>query len=142
MKEAVCLLLQIGDGFLSVSRRGNSNLWGLPGGKVDEGETNAEAMVRELFEETGVVSSIDSFKPIFCGVAEGEVNYLVTTYLWTDGEIKSEIKPEDGLLSGLKTEDELCDDTMSPFALYNKRVFKAKRDYTELLQMIISNNKD
>jgi 8-oxo-dGTP pyrophosphatase MutT (NUDIX family) len=28
--------------------------WGLPAGKVDSGESHEEAMVRELFEETGI----------------------------------------------------------------------------------------
>ncbi len=31
-----------------------SGLWELPGGKLDEGETSAEAMAREIQEETGL----------------------------------------------------------------------------------------
>lgn len=31
------------------------NTWGLPAGKVDEGENELEAMVREIGEETGLV---------------------------------------------------------------------------------------
>lgn len=31
----------------------NGNKWGLPAGKIEEGETTDEAAVRELFEETG-----------------------------------------------------------------------------------------
>lgn len=32
----------------------NPHTWGLPAGKVEEGETLAEAMLREVYEETGV----------------------------------------------------------------------------------------
>ena len=32
----------------------NGNKWGLPAGKVDPGENAAEAMLREIYEETGL----------------------------------------------------------------------------------------
>lgn len=42
---------------LLVQRRNppDAGLWGYPGGKIEPGETIAEAAVRELQEETGVV---------------------------------------------------------------------------------------
>jgi len=43
--------------------------WGLPAGKIDEGENEVEAMRRELQEETGLE------------VAEQELNYLVSYYV-------------------------------------------------------------
>ena len=39
------------------------NTWGVPAGKVEEGETALEAMVRELREETGYVA--DTLSPTF-----------------------------------------------------------------------------
>jgi mutator protein MutT len=34
-------------------RKSQGNLWGIPGGKIDKGETPLEAVVREIKEETG-----------------------------------------------------------------------------------------
>lgn len=39
---------------LGVSRKDNHKLFGLPGGKVDDGETLYDAMVREVKEETNI----------------------------------------------------------------------------------------
>jgi ADP-ribose pyrophosphatase YjhB (NUDIX family) len=42
------------DGHLLLSRRGDLNVWALPGGRLDSGERIAQAAARETFEETGV----------------------------------------------------------------------------------------
>ena len=56
MKSAVCVFIRNSEGkILAVSRRNDPNNWGLPGGKVDPGETLEAAAVREVFEETGLV---------------------------------------------------------------------------------------
>ena len=58
MRQAVCALI-IEDGkTLAVSRKDNPNDFGLPGGKVDDNESLEEALIREVFEETGYVIEI------------------------------------------------------------------------------------
>lgn len=54
MRNAAVMLI-IKDGLiLAVSRRYDKTKFGLPGGKVEPGETTGAAAVRETFEETGV----------------------------------------------------------------------------------------
>lgn len=50
-------LVYDGAGRLLLVRRANepgSGLWSVPGGRVEAGETDAEALVREMAEETGL----------------------------------------------------------------------------------------
>ncbi|MBO0806590.1 MAG: NUDIX domain-containing protein [Nocardiopsaceae bacterium] len=45
------------DGRLLLIRRGHEpskGLWSLPGGRIEDGETDAEALIREIAEETGL----------------------------------------------------------------------------------------
>jgi 8-oxo-dGTP pyrophosphatase MutT (NUDIX family) len=44
------------DGRVLLGRRSDTGNWGLPGGIIDPGEEPADAAVREIFEETGVIA--------------------------------------------------------------------------------------
>jgi 8-oxo-dGTP diphosphatase len=46
-------------GQILLGRRSDDGSWGLPAGAVDPGEQPAEAVLREIYEETGVVAEID-----------------------------------------------------------------------------------
>lgn len=54
-KHSVCALVTNGDLILSVSRKGDYENIGLPGGKREFGETEVQAVLRELKEETGAL---------------------------------------------------------------------------------------
>lgn len=75
---AVC----IRDGRLLLIRRGRGVLigsWSLPGGHVEHGEMLADAVVRELREETGMVGTVTAL----CGIAErvsGRHHYVILDY--------------------------------------------------------------
>jgi mutator protein MutT len=90
IKLAATALIYKGDIFksdlLGVSRKDNSELFGLPGGKVDPGEDTYTAMVREVFEETGLI--VIRAIPLFF---REEVGFLAVVYLVTEwcGEVST-----------------------------------------------------
>lgn len=47
------------DGRVLLGRRSDTGNWALPGGIIDPGEEPADAAVREIFEETGVIAVPD-----------------------------------------------------------------------------------
>lgn len=67
MKRAVCVLITNPDTgeILVVSRKDNPNSFGLPGGKIDPGETPEEAICRETLEETGLTINVDDLDLVF-----------------------------------------------------------------------------
>jgi 8-oxo-dGTP diphosphatase len=58
-------------GRLLLARRGDNGRWSLPAGMVDPGEQPSDAVVREVFEETGVRVTIEGL----AGVATHPVEY-------------------------------------------------------------------
>lgn len=62
------------DGAVLIARRGKppaEGLWSLPGGMVELGEPVADAAVRELHEETGVVADIVGLADVVDVIAHG-----------------------------------------------------------------------
>ena len=141
MKSAVCVLIPHAHArtFLCVSRRNDNTRWGLPGGKVDPGESNLEAAIREVREETGLVLDAAQLEPLYCDVLPGQGpddTFWVTTYLWQgSSDALADIQPEAGLETGWFCESALTCSGRSPFAAYNAQVFRAltRRDAASAL---------
>lgn len=117
--QAVAVILRRPDGkVLAVSRKDDPTDFGLPGGKVDPGETGDEAARRELKEETGLEAGEMRFA--YGGVCDGGshgVTYWTTTYVADfDGDIHTE---EEGVVRWVSPEVLL----RGSFGDYNRRVF-------------------
>lgn len=116
--------------FLTISRRNDTTKWGLPGGKVDAGESNIKAVQRETAEETGMIGGVGNFQPIYSARCDGETPYWVTTYLWEGYDVQLEnLVTEPGFTLRWGTREELTNPYKSPFAFYNVGVFKAFDEY-------------
>lgn len=106
-------------------------LWSLPGGKVEVGETLEQAALREVEEEVGVKAAIRGFNrhvEIFGRDAEGQVthHFVVASFVgdWLSGEPQP--GPEAGAvmwadplkLGGLATTRELGDVLRRAYAIW------------------------
>jgi 8-oxo-dGTP pyrophosphatase MutT (NUDIX family) len=138
MKPAVCVLIQNPENptqYLAISRRNDTSQWGLPGGKVDPGESNVEAVVRETYEEIGVQLDPLCLEPLFSDACPGkgpDDTYWVTTYLWTSPNQFPGLdtcNPEQGLSLTWACPQFLSATKSSPFARYNQGVFLALQRY-------------
>ncbi|MDE1569395.1 NUDIX hydrolase [Aquabacter sp. P-9] len=87
-------------------RRANppdAGLWGFPGGRMEWGETIAEAAVRELFEETGIAAAAGpAFKVLDCLDRNGDGvlvhHYLMVAVLCHPTEAQAEAQAADDAL--------------------------------------------
>lgn len=133
-KKAVCVLITNEEGkLLSVSRKDNPSDIGLIGGKVDDGESLIDAVIRETFEECGLVITKDDLYKVFfdfCG------DYSVTTYfcnkIFNESELHSD---EKGVLKFVDYKD-LLDSSNSYHQYNNKLINKIASDFPEICYKI------
>lgn len=63
-------------GRVLLSHRGDFNVWNLPGGRLDSGESLADAAAREVREETGIVPHIERLVGLYYASGWGRLTAL------------------------------------------------------------------
>lgn len=121
MNMAACVLVVNKDGdILSVSRKDDSSLWGLPGGKCEPNESMRSAAIRETLEETGHLVELSEYYyfDMECH------NFFVRTYLAKIIELDYNVIDETEIgLVAFKSRAVL-EDEKSPFYVYNRKCFE------------------
>ncbi len=119
---ATCIHVQDSNGLvLACSRRDDHTAFGMPGGKVDPGETRKQAAVRELLEETGYKVDPDSLVLVYNDICEGDVDYQCACYQVPYSAVQqvANVDPAEGVVSWVLPEVLF----RGPFAGYNKSVY-------------------
>ena len=115
-KKAACVLVFHPDGerVLAVSRKTDPNDFGMPGGKVDSGETPEEAAVRETKEETGL--DVVDLELVFDRIDAND--YITYTFIANVvGNIDTD---ESGVVKWARPEELM----RGSFSEYNTRLFQ------------------
>jgi 8-oxo-dGTP pyrophosphatase MutT (NUDIX family) len=75
IRLTVAVLLRNREGHLLLEKRRDCGLWGMPGGRVEPGESISDAAVREVFEETGFTIRVIGLRGVYSEPAGRIVSY-------------------------------------------------------------------
>lgn len=93
-------------GALLMVHKTDNNLWALPGGGVDPGESVSEAVIREVLEETGIEVSVGRLSGVYTNPRH--------VMVYDDGEVRQQFSlcfiahPRGGTLAVSKETNEVA----------------------------------
>jgi 8-oxo-dGTP pyrophosphatase MutT (NUDIX family) len=102
LMPSVAAVVRDAGGGLLLGKRADDGAWELPGGAIDPGEPPALALVREVWEETGLVVRPRRIVAVLGGAAEFRHHYPggdvaeYTVILFTAEVVRGELAPRDG----------------------------------------------
>lgn len=73
IKLGVAVAVCDGQGRLLLEKRSDCGLWGLPGGRIEPGESVREAAIREVKEETGLLVEIKRLIGVYSDPGQGRI---------------------------------------------------------------------
>lgn len=121
-KLAVVGILPVLGMFVSVSRKDDPNSLGFIGGKVDDGESIENALIRETLEETGLHVEIDTnYDTIPYSKIDGDYKVYCYVLKLKDIEHSQVSETETGLVRIVSKQD-LIEKTK--YTSYNETAFK------------------
>jgi 8-oxo-dGTP pyrophosphatase MutT (NUDIX family) len=123
MNNAACVIMINHDkNTIRVVNRPNSNLYALPGGKQEDGETIRQTAIRETLEETGIdISDVIAEHPFYVWPCIGEVNYLVHCFIALPVHSKCSQGIEPNIFSKMIPIDEFKQ--FNAFMMFNASMF-------------------
>jgi ADP-ribose pyrophosphatase YjhB (NUDIX family) len=91
VRIGVAAIVRRDDGQILLERRSDCGWWGLPGGRVEPGESITEAAVREVFEETGLTVRITGLVGLYSEPEERIVTYPDNVVHLIDAAVAAEV---------------------------------------------------
>ena len=101
---------------LLVRKRG-TDYFMQPGGKIEPTESPEEALVRELFEELGIVIDKEQLVPmgLFTDVAANELNHSLFAHMFTIRDVSLPIRPAAEIEEAIwLSADQVAANTLAP----------------------------
>jgi len=99
VRLCVAVLLRDAQGRILLEKRRDCGLWGLPGGRVEPGESLRQAAARELLEETGFRVSVTRLLGVYSGPVDRIVTFPDRVVQIVDVLLEAEIDSGDLTLS-------------------------------------------